>query len=160
MIQNIEELYFNRLRDLYSAEDQLSNALPRLMIESSCNELRTAFGDHLEETERQKARLERLCARHLISPGGESCESIRGMIREAEKHVLSSASGEVRDALLVVSMVQFEHYEVAAYRMAKRFAEILGFHDDAELLSESLSEECRADEEAAILARDGIFSET
>ncbi|GAA5482938.1 ferritin-like domain-containing protein [Haloferula sargassicola] len=152
MIQNLQELYFSRLRDLYSLENQLSAALPGLSRQVSDQSLSRLIRARLERGVRQLARIERLCARHLISPKGEDCVAMGGLIDEAGRHAAGSVPGEVRDALILVSLLQFGQFEEAAYRVAEKFAASLDFGDDAGVLAESLAEKCCCQRAAADFA--------
>jgi ferritin-like metal-binding protein YciE len=157
MIKNLEQLYYDQLRDLYSAESQLVAALPDLTRHASDDQLRKAMNGHLGQTRSQRARLQDLFSNHGLNPGGEDCESMRGMIREAKKHVDHTVAGPVRDAVLIAALNRIEHYEIAGYGVARAFAECLGFEDDAHLLLQSLTEESEADETLTDIATGGIF---
>ncbi len=157
MITNLEELYRDQLRDLYSAETQLITALPEMAVAASNSDLREGFVAHLEETREQIVRLEQICARRGIDPEGEECDAMRGLIKEAKKHVDETLTGEVRDAVLIASANRVEHYEIAAYGVTRAFAKALGYDDDAELLSDSLDEESATDEALTKIATGGLF---
>ena len=157
MITNLEQLYFDQLRDIYSAEKQLIASLPEMAANASNEELRDAFNHHLQETKDQQSRLKTICDRHGISPDGEDCEAMRGLIKEAAKHVTATTTGNVRDAVLIASANRVEHYEIAAYGVAKAFADCLGFDDDMALLDESIEEEGAADETITRIATGGLF---
>jgi ferritin-like metal-binding protein YciE len=157
MIHNLEQLYQDQLRDLHSAETQLIAALPEMISHSTNDELREAFTHHLEETKGQLARITRICADHDIDAKGEECDAMNGLIKEARKHLGDTEAGVVRDAVLIACANRVEHYEIAAYGVAKAFAEALGYDDDVELLSESLDEESAADTTITRIATGGIF---
>lgn len=158
MIHNLEELYYDQLRDLHSAETQLIAALPEMVSNATHQDLRKAFSDHLEETRIHVDRLNRLCADHGIEPTGEDCEAMRGLIREAKKHISETAPGDVRDAVLIASANRVEHYEIAAYGVTKCFAKTLGFDTAADILSETLDEESAADTKLTKIATGGLFT--
>ena len=157
MITNLEQLYFDQLRDLYSAETQLIAALPEMAGHASDTELRDAFNHHLQETRDQKQRLQEICGRHGIAPEGEECDAMRGLVKEAGKHVTATTPGSVRDAVLIASANRVEHYEIAAYGVAKAFAECLGYDADVKLLKQSLEEEGNADATITKIASGGLF---
>ena len=157
MITNLEQLYIDQLRDLYSAETQLITALPEMAGNSSHEELRDAFNHHLDETRTQRARLEEIFGIHGVTPEGEECDAMRGLIKEANKHVANTAEGSVRDAGLIASANRVEHYEIAAYGVARAFAECLGYDEDARILTKSLEEEGNADQVLTKIASGGIF---
>jgi ferritin-like metal-binding protein YciE len=157
MITNLEELYRDQLRDLYSAETQLIIALPEMAVAASNSDLRERFVKHLEETREHRVRLEEICVRRGIDPEGEECDAMRGLIKEAKKHVDETLTGEVRDAVLIASANRVEHYEIAAYGVTRAFAKALGYDDDAELLGDSLDEESATDEALTKIATGGLF---
>lgn len=157
MIENLNQLYHDQIRDLYSAEDQLIQALPEMAANATAPELKEAFEKHLAETRRHKERLERICARHSVLPGGEECEAMRGLIREAKKHLANTQPGDVRDAVLIASANRVEHYEIAAYGVAKAFAGCLEFNEDVVLLEQTQEEEAAADKTVTQIATGGLF---
>lgn len=157
MITNLEQLYFDQLRDLYSAEKQLIASLPEMAQHASSEDLREAFTKHLEQTRTHRQRLQEICDRHGIDPEGEECDAMRGLVKEAGKHVTDTTPGSVRDAVLIASANRVEHYEIAAYGVAKAFADCLGFHEDVSLLSETLQEEGDADQIITRIATGGLF---
>lgn len=157
MITNLEQLYFDQLRDLYSAESQLIAALPDLTNHVTDPELKRSFQKHMGETRMHRARLQDLFCRHGLNPGGEECEAVRGLIREARKHVGRAKAGHVRDAVLIAVANRIEHYEIAGYGTARAFAECLGYVDDADILGTSLEEENDADESITRIATGGLF---
>lgn len=158
MITNLEQLYYDQLRDLYSAETQLLTALPEMVSNSTNEDLRKAFAHHLEETKGQLARIIRICADHGITPEGDECDAMKGLIKEAKKHLADTEPGVVRDAVLIASANRVEHYEIAAYGVAKAFAQALGYDDAANLLDDTLDEESAADATITKIAVGGIFS--
>ena len=164
MIQDLKALYYDQLRDLYSAETQLLEALPKMVRNATDADLKEAFASHLEETRGQKARLEEICARHGIAPEGETCDAMKGLIKEAEKHAEETVAGPVRDAVLIASANRVEHYEIAGYGTAKCYADILDFSEDKKQLDETLDQESDADKKITKIAtgrllRDGINEE-
>jgi ferritin-like metal-binding protein YciE len=158
MITNLEELYYDQLRDLHSAETQLLSALPEMVRNATNEDLRKAFAHHLEETKGHLSRLISICADHGIEPQGEECEAMKGLIKEAKKHLADTEPGVVRDAVLIASANRVEHYEIAAYGVAKAFARALGYDDAANLLDDTLDEESAADATITKIAVGGIFS--
>jgi ferritin-like metal-binding protein YciE len=158
MISNLEELYYDQLRDLHSAETQLISALPEMVSHASDDDLRQAFSKHLEETKGHLARITRICADHDIVPTGEECDAMKGLIKEAKKHIEETEPGVVRDAVLIACANRVEHYEIAAYGVAKAFAQSLGFDDAVGLLDQTLDEEANADDAITRIATGGIFT--
>lgn len=157
MITNLEQLYYDQIRDLFSAEMQLLEALPEMIENATSPELRSAFIRHLEETKQQQARLQAIAASHELILDGAECEAMRGLIRESRKHAFDTLEGDVRDAILIASGNRIEHYEIAAYGVARSFAQSLDFWDDADLLDESLREESLANDAITKVATGGLF---
>lgn len=161
--KNLRDLYLHELRDLYSAESQLIEALPTMAKKASNAQLQDAFETHLAETRRQKERLEQIFQALDESPGGETCKAMKGLIKEA-KDLISDASNffgsdappEVLDAGLIAQAQRVEHYEIAAYGTVTTYAETLGRSEDHRLLSETLEEEKKTDGLLNRLAKDRI----
>lgn len=158
MITDLKQLYFDQLRDIYSAESQLLRALPKMRDAATCKDLKEAFASHLDETRHQMERLLEICRSHNISPDGEQCDAMKGLIKEGDKHVEDTLAGDVRDAVIIASANRVEHYEIAAYGVARAFAGVLDFPDDVKLLDESLDEESNADKAITKIATGGLFS--
>lgn len=157
MINNLQQLYIDQLRDLFSAETQLIAALPDMAANATDEGLRDAFNHHLDETRTQRARLQEICGFHSAAPEGEDCDAMRGLIKEATKHVANTEMGSVRDAVLIASGNRVEHYEIAAYGVARAFAECLGYDEDVRLLTKSIEEEGAADQTLTKIASGGLF---
>lgn len=157
MITNLEQLYFNQIRDLYSAETQLLGMLPQMAAHATNPELRDAFKDCLQETRTHCSRLDEISNRHGISCKSVPCEAMKGLLKETKKHLTETVPGDVRDAVLIASGNRIEHYEIAGYGVAKAFADCLGFGADSDLLNESLKEEGEADAAITKIATGGIF---
>ena len=157
MITNLEQLYIDQLRDLYSAETQLVAAIPDMAANASDATLREAFNHHLDETRTQRARLQEIFGFHGVAPEGEDCDAMRGLIKEATKHVANTQQGSVRDAVLIASGNRVEHYEIAAYGVARAFADCLGYDEDVKLLTKSIEEEGAADDTLTKIAKGGLF---
>lgn len=159
MKRNLRDLLEHEIKDLYSAETQLLEALPKMASAASHDRLRRAFESHLEETKNQKQRLEEIARKLDIKPGGESCEAMQGLIREGEQMIDMEADDDVRDAGLIGAAQRVEHYEIAAYGTARQYAERLGKNDIARLLNETLREESGADKKLNKLAVEKINEE-
>jgi ferritin-like metal-binding protein YciE len=158
MITNLEELYHDQLRDLHSAETQLVAALPEMANHSSDERLRRAFSHHFEQTKGHLDRITRICASHGLNPEGDECDAMKGLIKEAHKHLEDTQPGVVRDAVLIACANRVEHYEIAAYGVSKAFAIALGYDEAADLLQETLEEETAADEIITHIAMGGVFT--
>lgn len=144
-LDSFDALYVAQLRDLYSAETQLIDALPKMADAASHPQLKQAFQDHLATTRRQKDRLEQIFQSLDADPGGETCQAMKGLVKEGQEIIDADAPDDVRDAGLIAAAQRVEHYEIAGYGTVRTFAERLGRSDDARLLGETLSEEKDAD---------------
>ena len=150
--RNLHDLYVEQLKDLYSAETQLMDALPKMAASSTHPELKSAFTTHLEQTKRQRDRVEQVLTGLGEKTGGHKCQAMEGIIKESTSwlketnNVLTSdAPGPVIDAGLIANAQRAEHYEIAAYGTVCQFAEALGRLDDKALLGQSLEEEEQTD---------------
>ncbi|KAA9341036.1 ferritin-like domain-containing protein [Adhaeribacter soli] len=152
-MKNLEELFHHQLKDLYSAEKQLLEALPKMAKKAQDPKLKAAFENHLAETEEQKARLEQVCEMIGISPGRMKCKAMEGLIEEGEEMIHEDAEPEVKDAGLIAEAQRIEHYEISGYGTAHHYAERLGLTDVAKILEETLKEEQNADTKLNKLAK-------
>lgn len=158
--KNLHELYVYQLRDLYSAEKEIIDALPKMAKKASNPQLKRAFETHLEQSKRQKERLEQIFDALDASPKGKTCKAIQGLIAEAEDFIGdakklfgSDSPSEVLDAGLIAQAQRIEHYEISAYGTAASYAETLGRLDDNKRLSATLGEEKETDAELNTLAK-------
>lgn len=145
-LKSLEDLFHHELRDIYSAEKQIIDALPEMIEAASSSELKDALTNHLDETKNQKQRLEEVFDELGISAEGEVCPAMAGIIKEAKTILKEEASPEVMDAALIAEAQRVEHYEIAAYGTACAFAERLGHEEIKNILGEILEEEKNADE--------------
>jgi len=148
----LRELYIDELRDLYSAENQLVKALPKLAKASSSDELREGFTEHLEQTKGHVQRLEQIFEALGESPKGKKCAGMEGLVEEGSEVMKEDFEGSVMDAALIGAAQRVEHYEIAAYGTARAFAETLGETEHVSLLDETLQEEKETDEKLTELA--------
>lgn len=143
-IENLKDLLVHELKDLYSAETQILEALPKMAEAAHSQELKKAFNDHLEETKGQKKRLEEIFKHFDYKPGGQKCDAAEGLIEEGEEIIEELEKGELRDAALIGAAQRVEHYEMAGYGTARTFAEVLGLSEVQRLLQETLDQEGEA----------------
>src|SRR3984957_3064364 len=122
----LKELYINELKDLYSAENQLVKALPKMAKASDSDELRTAFGEHLEQTREHVARLAKIFAALDESPKGKKCKGMEGLIEEGGELIEEDPGPEELDAGLISAAQRVEHYEIAGYGCVRTYANLLG----------------------------------
>ena len=145
-LDTLEKLYISELRDLYSAENQLLKALPKMANGASSPELKDAFEKHLEQTKGHVERLEQLFEQLDETPKGKTCRGMKGLIDEGSEILKEDAEDSILDAGIIVAAQKVEHYEIASYGSVRTFAHILGEHEAARLLQSTLEEESEANE--------------
>lgn len=155
-IESLHDALVHELQDLHSAETQLVKALPKMVKNSSHEDLSAAFQAHLEETKEHVDRLEEALKALGATTGREKCKGMEGLIAEAGKILEEDAPESVRDALIISAAQKVEHYEIAGYGTARTFAEILGEEDVVALLDETLDEESAADEKLTEIAESAV----
>lgn len=155
-LTDLHRVYVSQLKDIYSAEIQLLEALPRMAEAASSEKLRKAFREHLRETEAHVKRLEQIFAQLEFKPGGHRCKAMSGLIEEGEEILHEEAQPEARDAALICAAQKVEHYEMATYGTLRAYARVLGEHNAYELLTETLRDERNADSLLTDLAENTI----
>jgi ferritin-like metal-binding protein YciE len=155
-LQTLQQLFEHEIADLYSAENQLVQALPKMAAAATDDELREAFRHHLEETRDHVRRLEEIRGQ-LGSTSTDECEGMRGLIEEGEETVNASGDPAVKDAALIAAAQRVEHYEIAAYGTARTLADELDLDDAEELLDQTLDEESNADKLLTKIATGGTL---
>ncbi len=157
-LDNLRDVLNEQLADLYSAEQQLVDALPKAARAASNGTLRQAFEEHLEQTRGHVERLREAYGTIGSSPGTETCEAMQGLIAEAEEIIEAPGTPDARDAALIAAAQRVEHYEIAAYGSARTMAAELGLDAAAGLLEETLDEEKEADKLLNKIATGGLLS--
>jgi ferritin-like metal-binding protein YciE len=147
----LHELFEDQIKDLYSAENQILKALPKMAKNSTNAQLRAAFERHLEETRGHVARLEQIAEELDFTPKGKKCKGAEGVIEEG-KEVMEEFEGETLDAGLIGAAQRVEHYEIAGYGTARTHAELLGYKKAARLLQQTLDEEERTNKKLTQIA--------
>jgi ferritin-like metal-binding protein YciE len=155
-LETLRDLYIHELKDLYSAENQLIKALPKMSKAARNRQLAAAFKQHLNQTRQQAKRLEQILKRHDESTRAPKCEGMEGLIREGDKMGKEDGHAEVRDAGLIAAAQRVEHYEIAGYGCARTYAQLLGDKQGARLLDTTLREEAATDKKLTGLARSVI----
>ena len=155
-LETLRDLYIDELKDLYSAEKQLLKALPKMARAASSPELKQAFQTHLQQTERQVARLEQVFEGLDASPRGKKCVGMEGLIEEAQELIGEDPEAEVLDAGLISKAQHVEHYEIAGYGTVRAYALLLGEEEQAALLQQTLDEEGETDKLLTELAETAI----
>ena len=152
MPDQLKELYIDELKDLYSAENQLVKALPKMAKAASSDELRQGFEKHLEQTRGHVQRLEKIFQALGESPKGKTCKGMQGLIEEGSEATEEDYEDSVMDAALIGAAQRVEHYEIAGYGTVRSMAETLGEDNHVSLLEETLEEEKETDEKLTELA--------
>ncbi len=157
-MKSLNDVFVEELSDLYSAEQQLVKALPKMVEAVTSPKLKTTIEGHLEETRNQVARLEDIFATLGLKPHGITCKAMKGLIEESEEVIKKSDKGAARDAAIIGAAQRVEHYEIAGYGTAQSHASLLGQGQIKELLSETLEEEKGANSHLNDLAEGSINS--
>lgn len=152
-LTDLKTLYLHEIKDLYDAEHQITEALPKMVERAGEDDLKKAFRNHLAETRGQIERLEKVFEKLGQKPERTTCKAMKGLIAEGEEMLKAKGEQEVIDAGLIGAAQRVEHYEMAGYGTARNLAKRLGYDDQADLLDATLAEEKAAD---ALLTRVAI----
>jgi ferritin-like metal-binding protein YciE len=155
-LESVKDLLIAELRDLHNAEEQLVEALPKMAEAASSTELKNAFTHHLEETRKHVTRLDEVFESLGEKASGETCQAMKGLVKEGEEFVHAKGQPDVRDAGLIGAAQRVEHYEMAGYGTARTLAKRLGLHDIAETIQKTLEEERAADEKLTTVAESDV----
>lgn len=158
-LKDLHALFVHELKDLYSAEKQLTKALTKMAEAATDEGLRRAFEEHLEETETHIQRLDGVFEALQVNPRGQKCAAMEGLVEEGSKLLEEDAEPHVLDAALICAAQRVEHYEIAGYGCVRALAEQLGMTDLAAELQETLDEEKETNEKLNQLALGHINEE-
>ncbi|MCC7208841.1 MAG: ferritin-like domain-containing protein [Anaerolineae bacterium] len=151
-VRNLEDLLVHELKDLYDAEQQLVEALPLLAQAVTSEDLKGALEAHLEQTRGHVERLSQVFKALGKRATRETCEAMQGLVTEAQQVLEEGMEPNVLDAAIIAAAQKVEHYEMASYGTARTFAHMLGQHEAAQLLQETLDEEEQTDKNLSKLA--------
>src|ERR1700742_2375706 len=151
-LSSLEELLVEELKDLYSAENQLLKALPKMAKAATAKDLKSGFEKHLKQTEGHVARLEQVCDELDVSPKGKKCKAMEGLVEEGSEVIGEDMEPELKDAALIAAAQRVEHYEIAGYGCVRTYAQLLGHTKAAKLLQQTLDEEGDTDKTLTKLA--------
>ena len=157
-LNSLKDVFAEQIEDLYSAEQQLVEALPQMAAAAGSPELRQAFEEHLEQTRHHVRRLEEVFADAGIPRSPEHCRGMEGLIEEGTAIVQATGDPMAKDAALIAAAQRVEHYEIAGYGTAKTLAGELGLGDAESMLDDTLAEEGQADKLLTKIATGGMFS--
>jgi ferritin-like metal-binding protein YciE len=154
-LDSLQDLFVEQLQDLYDAEQRITEALPKMADAAHNGSLKSAFQQHLRETQNQIKRLEQVF--QMVGQGAKAktCEAMKGLVSEGSEIVSANGDPDVKDAALIAAAQRVEHYEIAAYGTARTFAQRLGKQEAARLLQQTLDEEGATDKKLTALAEQG-----
>lgn len=155
-LETLNDLLIDHLKDLYDAEHQITKALPKMAEAASSQQLKSAFQQHLSETENQIRRLEQVFETMGKKATRKTCKAMKGLVEEGEEILKEDADPSVRDAGLIAAAQKVEHYEIAGYGTVRTYARMLGMDEAADLLQQTLDEEGVTDEKLTQLAEKSI----
>ena len=158
-IDNLQKLFVDELKDVYDAEHQILDALPKMTEAASSQELKRAFTQHRAETQGQVRRLEQVFRGFGKEPERKTCEGMKGLLEEGKEFIDADGDKDAIDAALISAAQKVEHYEIATYGTLRTFALTLGRREEAQLLQETLDEEAAADEKLTDIAVSGVNPE-
>jgi ferritin-like metal-binding protein YciE len=151
-LNSLEEVFVQELKDVYDAEKQITKALPKMIKAASSEQLQTALREHLDITNLQIERLDRIFEGIGESPGRKKCAGMQGLIKEAGHLLDAESDATAQDAAMICGAQKVEHYEMAAYGCLRTWAQILGKEEAARLLQQTLDEEGEADKKLTEIA--------
>lgn len=155
-MSELRETFIDELKDIYNAEKQLIKGLPKMAKAAEDESLKAAFEQHLDETEEQVKRLEKVFKIFGQKPQGKTCKAMEGLLEEG-KELIEEEAG---DAALICAAQKVEHYEIATYGSLLAWARLLQEDEAAELLEETLDEEKQTDESLTEIAETAINPES
>ena len=155
-LNSVRDLLLEELRDLYSAENQLVDALPKMAEAAGSSQLKSAFEMHLNQTREHVTRLEQVFQQLGEKPQGETCEAMKGLILEGQHFVKAEGEKDVIDAGLIGAAQRVEHYEMAGYGTARTLARQVGESQIAQVLQQTLDEEGEADKKLTHIAESRV----
>lgn len=153
MLNTLQDLYLEALRDLHDAEQQLLKALPAMEKNAQDESLKIVLGDHLRQTEIHAQRLACILETFGEEDSGRISRAMKSLIAEGRQYLVEGIDPMVKDAALIAAAQRIEHYEIACYGTVRTFAELLGFTRAAGILQQTLSEEAGTDERLTEIAR-------
>ena len=155
-LESLRDLYVQQLQDLYSAENQLVQALPKMAQKATHPQLKKAFQEHLAQTEQHVQRLEQIFTQLKTDPGGTTCKAMEGLIKEGDEMIKMKGEPAAIDAGLIAAAQRVEHYEMAAYGCVRTYAQEMKETQGAKLLQQTLDEEGATDKKLTQLAEQVI----
>jgi ferritin-like metal-binding protein YciE len=152
-ITTLEQLYVEQLKDLYSAETQLIEALPKMADAAHSPVLKKGFKTHLKETREHAKRLQRILKSLGEKPEGKTCQAMKGLVKEGSETIHEDATPALKDVALIAAAQRVEHYEIAGYGCVRTYAALLGWKSDSRVLETTLKEEAATDKHLTAAAK-------
>jgi ferritin-like metal-binding protein YciE len=153
---SLEDLFQHELKDLYDAEQRITEALPKMAEKAHNPELKKAFEQHLRQTEKHIERLESVFKNRGLEPERVKCDAMAGLIKEGSNIVSADGDADAIDAGLIGAAQKVEHYEIASYGTVCTFARQLGDDASAKLLGQTLDEEKETDQKLTDIAEASV----
>jgi ferritin-like metal-binding protein YciE len=151
-MKSLHDLFVQKLRYVYDAEQRLTKALPQMSKAANAPELKQAFDSHVKETQTHVERLEQLFGMVDERPNADTSESMKGIVSAGDDVIGLNADEPVRDAALIAAAQEAEHYEMAVYGTLRTWAHVLGKPEAAQLLEWTLEEEKKTDQRLTQIA--------
>ena len=155
-LQSVEDLFVEGLQYAYDAEQQLTQALPKMAQASSTPQLREAFEQHLLETKQQVGRAEQVFQIFGKQPERKPNTVLQSMVQEAEGMIRNTDQNSIRDAALIVAGNQVEHFEIASWGSLLNYAQLLGKQEAVNLIQKTLEEEKQADAKLTVIGENQV----
>jgi ferritin-like metal-binding protein YciE len=153
---SLADLFVYELKDLYDAETRITEALPKMVEKAHSPNLKRAFENHLQQTEKHVERLKSIFEHRGLEAEREKCDAMVGLIKEGSAVLSADGDPDVLDAALIAAAQRVEHYEIAGYGTARAFAQQLGDEYSAELLEQTLDEEKQTDQKLTQIAEASV----
>ena len=158
-METLEDLFEDGLRDIYYAEKAILKSLPKMAKKAGHEDLKEAFNEHVQMTNKQVQRLEQVFQMIGVKPRAKKCPAMDGLVAEAEEIMKEAEDEDVRDAGMLGCAQSVEHYEISRYGTLKAWAQRLGMDEAVQLLDETLQEEKETDSKLTMLAEQAINEE-
>ncbi len=154
--KTLHDALMDEIMDLYSAEKQLTKALPKMAKKASDPKLKQAFESHLKETEEQISRLEQAFEALDRKPRAKKCEAMAGLLKEGSEVMEEAETDAVRDVMMIAAAQKVEHYEIASYGTVLEWAKQMGHDQVVKILGKTFEEEKAADQKLTKIAEAGV----
>lgn len=145
-LNDLTDVYTTQLKDMYSAEKQLVEALPKMAQAASNSELKKALQNHLQQTGQHMETVRMILDEMEVNPGNKVCKAMQGLIEEGSEVAKEQGKPDAKDAAIIAAAQKVEHYEISSYGTLRAYAEVLGHSQAANKLQQILDQEYEADQ--------------